>query len=515
MRAVFVLFDSLNRHAMGCYGGAVPTPNFDRFAARALTFDNHFVGSLPCMPARRDLHTGRLNFMHRSWGPLEPFDNSMPELLKRSGVYTHLVSDHFHYLEDGGATYHNRYSTWDIVRGQEYDAWKAMVRPPVEKFEQDYSGRHYNGPGQDNRRQHQVNRVSIREEADHPGPQVFAKAFEFLDTNRNEDNWMLQVECFDPHEPFFAPEKYREAFKTAYEGGVLDWPIYGGVSETPEEIAEIRANYAALLTMCDAYFGKLLDYFDAHDLWKDTALILTTDHGYLMGEHDLWAKNVMPFYDEIARIPLLMHVPGWQDKQGQRSAIVTQTPDLMPTLLELFDVAVPEEVCAPSIQSRLDAPDDGRVAVYGMFGGATYAADARYRYFLYPPDLGDETLCEYTLMPVHMHNLFTPDEMANVTLHPALDFTKGMPLLRVPALVKAKRPPGYANRTFFEGFGTALYDMVVDPSQERPIDDAKVAQRLTQAIIDELRRHDATQDFYSWMGLSNQGQGQERNGRTS
>jgi arylsulfatase A-like enzyme len=73
MRAIFVLFDSLNRTAMGCYGArALKTPNFDRFAERAVTFDTHFVGSLPCMPARRDLHTGRLNFMHRSWGPLEP-----------------------------------------------------------------------------------------------------------------------------------------------------------------------------------------------------------------------------------------------------------------------------------------------------------------------------------------------------------------------------------------------------------------------------------------------------------
>lgn len=58
-------------------------PNFDRFARRAVTFDKHYVGSLPCMPARRDIHTGRLNFMHRSWGPLEPFDNSMPEILNR------------------------------------------------------------------------------------------------------------------------------------------------------------------------------------------------------------------------------------------------------------------------------------------------------------------------------------------------------------------------------------------------------------------------------------------------
>jgi hypothetical protein len=83
LKTVFVLFDSLNRHILGCYGGKrVPTPNFDRLAARSMVYDRHYVGSLPCMPARRDLLTGRLTFLHRSWGPLEPFDNAFAELLK-------------------------------------------------------------------------------------------------------------------------------------------------------------------------------------------------------------------------------------------------------------------------------------------------------------------------------------------------------------------------------------------------------------------------------------------------
>ena len=144
MRAIFCLFDSLNRLALGCYGGqAVATPNFDRFAKRALKFDNHYVGSLPCMPARRDLHTGRLNFMHRSWGPLEPFDNSCPELLKQAGVYTHLITDHLHYFENGGWGYANAFDSWDFVRGQEYDALKVMVRPPVERYRERFDERHY------------------------------------------------------------------------------------------------------------------------------------------------------------------------------------------------------------------------------------------------------------------------------------------------------------------------------------------------------------------------------------
>ena len=77
MKTVFVLFDSLNRMALGAYGGSsIATPNFDRFSKKSVNFDKHYVGSLPCMPARRDMHTGRLNFTHRNWGPLEPFDES-------------------------------------------------------------------------------------------------------------------------------------------------------------------------------------------------------------------------------------------------------------------------------------------------------------------------------------------------------------------------------------------------------------------------------------------------------
>ena len=84
MKTVFVLLDSLNRNAMECYGPtSVITPNLSRFAERAITFYNHYVGSLPCIPARRDLHTARINFLNRSLVPLEPFEVAFPVLLNQ------------------------------------------------------------------------------------------------------------------------------------------------------------------------------------------------------------------------------------------------------------------------------------------------------------------------------------------------------------------------------------------------------------------------------------------------
>ena len=63
MKTIVVLMDSLNRHFLPAYGNDwVETPNIDRLAARSCVFDRHFVGSAPCMPARHDIFTGRLDF---------------------------------------------------------------------------------------------------------------------------------------------------------------------------------------------------------------------------------------------------------------------------------------------------------------------------------------------------------------------------------------------------------------------------------------------------------------------
>jgi len=96
-------------------------------------------------------------------------------------VYTHLVSDHYHYWEDGGATYHNRYSSWEFVRGQEWDKWKAMVAPPLERFRAMYHPMQHPQGAADGRTQAMVNREFMREEADFCCPRTFAAGFEFLD----------------------------------------------------------------------------------------------------------------------------------------------------------------------------------------------------------------------------------------------------------------------------------------------------------------------------------------------
>lgn len=502
MRTIFVLFDSLNRSALGCYGGSIDTPNFDRLAAKSAVFDNHYIGSMPCMPARRDMHTGRLNFLHRSWGPLEPFDDSFVVKMRENGVYTHLTSDHNHYFEDGGATYHNRFNTYDFIRGQESDAWVAMVKPPLERFREIYHEKQFGENRSPQRIQGMINETRFKADKDFPIHQCFDAALDFLDMNGKEDNWFLQLECFDPHEPFAAPESFREQFQTDYTGPIYTWPQYRNSSDdTGTEVEEVRANYGALVAFCDQQMGRLLDYLDAHDMWKDTTIVLTTDHGFMLGEHEWWGKLRMPFFNEIANIPLMIHDPTAPDSWGSRVEALTQAIDLSPTLLDVFEL----DPCAhtqgssmlPLLRGQTDNIRD--LAIYGVFGGAINATDGAYTYFLYPEDMEDTPLFEYTLMPMHSTSLFEVRELEHAELVRGFDFTKGAPLLKVPALNDAKRPPMQGGG--FADTRTRIYDLKSDPRQDHPIRDKDIEQRFNRAISQEMQNHEVPSEAYERFGL--------------
>ena len=128
--AVVILLDSLNRHMLGCYGGdEFETPNLDAFAARSTRFDNHYVGSLPCMPARHDILVGALDFLWRPWGSIELWEEPVTAPLRERGVTTMLISDHPHLFETGGENYHTEFRAWDYVRGHENDPWKTRPDP--------------------------------------------------------------------------------------------------------------------------------------------------------------------------------------------------------------------------------------------------------------------------------------------------------------------------------------------------------------------------------------------------
>lgn len=485
MKAIMLMFDSLNRHLLSPYGcDWTHTPNFRRLAERTVTFDRCYAGSLPCMPARRELHTGRYNFLHRSWGPLEPFDDSMPEILQNHGVYTHLISDHDHYWEDGGGTYHPRYSSWEIVRGQEDDKWKGIVKKPDIPEHRGQFGIH-----------HFKNLPYMEREEDQPLANIFRLGFEFLDNNREEDNWFLQLECFDPHEPYHVPQKYLDIYPHEYDGPLFDWPPYRKVLPEEEEAVEhVRCQQAALLTMCDDYLGRLLDYMDTHDMWKDTMLMVNTDHGFLLGEHGCWAKCCHPFFEEVSHTPLFLWDPRFGVQNERRSALV-QTIDLAPTLLDFFGVPVPADMQGvPLVDVVKEDKKIREAALFGIFGGQVNITDGRYVYMRGFDESKD--LFEYTHMPCHVGR-FSPEEMQSMTAAPPFSFTKGAPVMKIRGNCRM-----FIGDVLPDPYQTALYDLENDPAQESPIADEQVEERLIAEMIRLMQETDAPQEQYDRLRLT-------------
>lgn len=449
------------------------------------------------MPARRDLLTARLSFLHRSWGPVEPFDTCFPRLLAQQGVYTHLISDHYHYWEEGGCGYHNQFSSAEFVRGQERDLWKAMVQPPTDRFREQY---HPMLSDVQRRAPNMVNREFIKDESDYPITQCVDLAIEFLYQNQHTNDWFLQLELFDPHEPFTAPKKYRNLLPTDYNGPILDWPLYDKLNLSKEEVAELHANYRAIVAMCDHQLRRVLDVFDQQQLWDNTALIVTTDHGFLLGEHNWWGKNVMPVYDPIARIPLMIHHPSYTEAGGNRISALTQCIDVSTTIMSCY---LPESSyqhhghsMLPLIDSPLESIRD--FALYGIFGGALNITDGKHTYFRYPSNSQD-SLFEYTLMPVHPASYFSAQEFQNAELVYNQDFSNGYPVLKIKALDSARRPPMQGGA--LADADNNLFNVNKDPLQLSPLTDESLEQYFLTAMHRLLIEHGAPGELLSRFDL--------------
>ena len=478
MKTVFIILDSLNRHYLHSYGQSwVQTPNIDRLAQRSLVFDKHYCCSLPCMPARRDMYTGHTSFLETPWSPLQPWDDTLNnELRRQKHTYSHLITDHYHYFHSGGEFYHVQFDTWEFMRGQERDVWRPVVdlEPPP------HLGKSQRG--------YWANRAfadSERDE-DYPTPQCFMRAIEFLEHNHGADNWHLHLECFDPHEPFSCPRRYRDLYDDTWDGAHFDWPVYAPVTEGPEAVEHIRKSYAGTLTMADLWLGKFLDEMDELNLWDDTVVVLTTDHGHLLGEHGYWAKNYMFDYEELVHIPLMVSAPGVGHR---RVPALTSTIDLMPTFMELHGGELPPAVHGRSLCHLLHGGDSHHDAVlYGYFGKDINMTDGHYTYCRQP--LPDSFACNHAAVlstfpdPGRMGNpLHERDDLATAEYGVFLKHAYDIPHVRL------KQP---SHRHHNAPDFNPIYDIIADPQQQNPLRDdeleGQLAGKLTELLCAVTRR---------------------------
>ena len=493
MRIVQVMFDTLSKDYLPNYGNPwVIAPNFQRLEKTCCRFDQFYGGSMPCMPARRELHTGQYNFLHRSWGPLEPFDFSAIEALKQKGVYTHLCSDHSHYWEDGGATYHNRYDTWVGFRGQEGDRWM----PHDGSLHESIPKRSPLSKEGISVQQHYANMMKMQKEEDYSSVKTFAAGMEFIELHKDADDWFLQIESFDPHEPYEVPQTYRDMYGLK-DAPYFNWGTYMEIDSEKhqEELAFIRKEYAALITMCDHYLGKVLDMMDMYDMCKDTILIVNTDHGFLLGEHEFLGKNFPPMYEELVHLPFFLHLP---NKEPMTISALCQTIDIPATLLDAFQLPIPKRMMGKSLLSLLEGTchtlhED---ILYGVFGSYVCYFDGEYTLMKAPFTKDNTPLYQYTLMPTRTRGFIEDAYLQQAKLCMMDEYSHHIPVLQIPS--SPIKICGYERARIKD----VLFSLTNDPKQKHPIVEEKQYDFICRKLVKKMKEAQAPQEQFVRLGLT-------------
>jgi arylsulfatase A-like enzyme len=510
---IVVLLDSLNRHLIGPYGGReFSTPNLDRIAARSVRFDNHYVGGIPCMPARHDILVGTLDFLWRPWGSIEVWERPVTAALRDAGVASVLVADHPHLFEIGGENYHCEFTAWEYLRGSETDHWKSRrddswVGAPNSNLT-DWI-RTMLQVREDFVHPYDRSRGWFTDESDFPGPRTMTAAARWIDEHsRHHDRFFLFVDEFDPHEPFDTPEPWASMYDdwdVATDGPRLVWPPYAKdvVASgylTEREAAHTRANYGSKLSMIDHWLGKLLDAIDRRQLWDDTAVIVCTDHGLFLGERDIWGKPSLPFFEPFGHTPLLVSWPGVEP--GVRTALTTNV-DIHATIRDIFDATSHAyRLHGSSIAPLLDgsATSIRDWALMGIWGCEVQITDGRHKYVRAPTEenrplsMWSNRWSSITPYNSEVARLPNPDRRAFLDYMPATD----CPVIRQPYA------PGDAISMFAmasQNRETLLFDVVDDPHEQENLVGSPVERELVDLLRTALTELDAPEDHFARLGI--------------
>ena len=374
----------------------------------------------------------------------------MPRLLRQQGYVSQLICDCPHLFKYG---FEQAFTAAEVLRGQEGDLSRLRMNHPIETVmppEKTRTGRYLQGHNLLD--MHRWQHRNWKGEMDCFPPRTAQAAVEFLEENYLHDPFLLWVDFFDPHEPWDAPEYMVRKYDPDYTGTPMLHPNYGMADDLTEgELRNLRAHYCAEAEFVDRWVGRILEKIDDLNLWSNSIVVFTTDHGISLGEHNRTGKlNVnerdsrfWPLYPEIAHIPFLVTAPGLEG--GRSVSGFAQPVDIFPTLLDLAGVDVsPEE----PFQGRSFAP---------MLKGQR-----------------DDTDTDYAICGSH--------------LRPSPDGT-------IPA--EATTPVLYTEQWAYAPIGPdgqkQLFDLTADPYGETDVasDNPDVVQSLHRRLLDRLEQLDA------------------------
>jgi arylsulfatase A-like enzyme len=317
-----------------------------------------------------------------------------------------------------------------------------------------------------------------------------------LRDHAREKPFFLQVESYDVHEPWDVPEPYRAMYGNPDLRHLYNiWPPYHYpdrfqrfmAATTAEELAFIRSQYAAKLTMVDRWLGELLQAVEELDLWDDTCIILASDHGHDIGEHGQLGKQY-PHYDTHAQIPMFIWHPQFPGA-GQSIDSLTQTVDIHATVLDVLAVSGSNAGHSHSLLPLIKGERlEGRNALlYGQFGQGICVTDGDWTLFKSPDKDGPLFQYSTTLYQslLHKGNLMAPVDQGFFI--PDVEF----PQWKIPVSF-----PLWSRENF-------LFNRKDDPEQEHNLwaDDPLQRRRMLDLARHLMQEEGSPPEQYERLGL--------------
>ena len=405
-----VLFITIDQMAVEVLSGPlsayVKTPNIDRLAASGASFSNHFTVTVPCGPARASLLTGLYAMNHRSirnGTPLARHHATIATEARKSG-YEPLLFGYSDISPDptgidaedpdlksyeGVAPGFRELVEMRLDDGLE---WPAYLRSQGYEFEMDgakvpdvFRPR---GAGNETR----PTDPALYRAEDSDTAYLTDRTLLALDIRKNHP-WFAHVTYIRPHPPLVAPAPYNALvnpadlpmpdlsqplhpfmnawFSTAAATG-LYWGFDGNCAEMPaERISELRAVYLGLVAEVDHHIGRILDWLESTRQADRTLVVLTADHGEMLGQKRMWGKESV--FDAAYHIPLIVRDP--RSRTPQKVTAMTESVDIAPTILDWIGRRPPEAMDGRSLLpfTKGETPDSWRDAVFmeADFGSPT------------------------------------------------------------------------------------------------------------------------------------------------
>jgi len=329
MNVYLIIVDSLRQDHVGAYGNDwIHTPHLDAFAREAVTFKRAYPESLPTLPVRRALHTGKRTFPfhgHRDfkgdfvgapgWGPIPESQVTLSETLRQVGYRTAFVTDVYHQFKPS-KNFHRGFDEWQWVRGQETDPYRSGPSVDDQTLARHMKTSPEETPGLATFLSTYLRNNNERHvESDYYPARLFAEASRWVCNNLDADQIMMVVDSFDPHEPWDPAPHYRRLYSDEEPPNDLIQSLYGpwkGVL-TPAEVRHIQANYAGEVTMVDRWFGAFIETLRNTGQLDQSVVAVISDHGHNIG-HDpgdrgLISKQGHPMTHAVADLVMMVRHP--------------------------------------------------------------------------------------------------------------------------------------------------------------------------------------------------------------